>query len=169
MHAEQLQFLLDDFFQFTLAAAVQHGPLVYAVEEEHRQPVRDWLRHRIDKLWPTYAVWVSERQHLDNIQKLAGGLAEAHGDLLHNQIFTIGRAQKVLNLYLKYLWCAHIIKRAPPHCPFDNLILQHLGWNHGWHALNTMQEYEKIVGLARANANGVELAQWELVLFNHRP
>jgi hypothetical protein len=167
---EILTFLLAEFFQLTLVATVQRAK-VYAdgLNEPDRAPLRNALRAKLYEIWPTYAgaMPVPDNQHLTNIEQLANSLSQDHPDLLREGRFRIGPAQKALNLFLKYLWCAGLLNFPPPHCPFDRKIIGHLGLPINWTTLDQMAQYQQLVAAARQNANGVELAQWELELYNH--
>lgn len=169
MDPEQLQFLLSEFFQLTLAATVQRAR-VYAggLREADRAPLRASLRARLDQLWPTYATPMAEEQHLTNISWLANGLSAEHPLLLREGRFRIGPAQKALNLFLKYLWCAGVLNVAPPHCPFDSFVINHLGLNIRWTRLDSIEEYQQLVAAAVAAAHGEELSEWELELYNQQ-
>ena len=74
----------------------------------------------------SYDVVVSEDDHIDNILNLCdkfGELSRKHGGIFKNDHFKIGSAQKLLNLYLKYLWVADDKRPPPPHCPFDRIVI----------------------------------------------
>lgn len=53
----------------------------------------------------------------------AASLSSEYVSVLADGRMKIGHAQKALNLYLKYMWCAGWV-REPPHCPFDRIVLQ---------------------------------------------
>lgn len=171
MDPQQMLFLLSEFFQLTLGATVRRAR-AYAdgLGEADRAPLRASLRARLDQLWPTYAVPVPEAQHLTNIRQLADGLSAEHPLLLREGRFRIGPAQKALNLYIKYLWCAGLLRVAPPHCPFDFFVINRLGLHIRWTELDSMADYEQLVAAARAAAaaHGAGLAQWELKLYNQQ-
>jgi hypothetical protein len=166
MTEQQCRFLLDEFFQLTLAATVQRAK-VYAggVSERDRKEFQNSLRKKLFDLWPRYAAG-QKKLHNANIKQLAKELSEQHGDLLRGRRFRIGPAQKALNLFLKYLWCAGILRVSPPHCPFDRNIIQNIGEDINWTELDTMREYRQLVTAARRAAKGVGLALWELNKYN---
>jgi hypothetical protein len=85
---------------------------------------------------------------------------------LKNGRFRIGIAQKALNLYLKYLWCVGLIP-MPPHCPFDSSIIGHLPecMNFNWTAIDSIDDYQKLVNSARKKADDKPIAEWELELW----
>lgn len=167
MDPQRMQFLLAEFFQLTLAATVQRAH-VYAegLSEADRAPLRASLRTKLQDLRPTYAAPAPEAQHLTNIRQLADELSAEHPLLLREGRFRIGPAQKALNLYIKYLWCAGLQNVPPPHCPFDFFVIRHLGLNIRWTELDSMEGYQQLITAARERAHGAGLAQWELGLYN---
>ncbi len=82
---------------------------------------------------------------------------------------SFGVAQKLLNLYLKYLWCLGELKSKPPHCPVDYIILSEVGlYNIRWTkmtkeeykiAIDNILKYSKIKGFS-------DISLWELSVFN---
>ena len=66
---------------------------------------------------------VGEEDHTDNIRALRDILTGHFREFLHERKYRFGRAHKLLNLYLKYLWCLGRID-TPPHCTFDHNIIQ---------------------------------------------
>src|SRR5208282_1517190 len=88
--------------------------------------------------------------------------------------FPIGRAQKALNLFLKYLWCIGEICE-PPHCPFDSVIIAKLpkGTCPSWTKLDRIGDYRNLVEAAKKfvaetkdPADDSSLATWELRKYN---
>jgi hypothetical protein len=79
----------------------------------------------------------------------------------------IGHAQKGLNLYLKYMWCAGWIPE-PPHCPYDRIVLQFVPEckNMLWTKLDSMADYNRIVECSKIAACGKSLSIWELEIYN---
>lgn len=161
--------MLDEFFQLTLAATVQRAN-VYApgVSEICRKKFQNSLRKKLFDLWPKYRAAAWYNAHNRNIERLANQLSKQHRHLLNAGRFRIGPAQKALNLFLKYLWCAGLLEFPPPHCPFDRKIIGDLGLSINWTTLDDMAKYRQLVRAARkcARANGAELAQWELERYN---
>jgi hypothetical protein len=69
--------------------------------------VRDVLSSRLQVLASGYSSPVGDVAHCSAIEALAESMSRAfHGrNVLREDRFRIGVAQKALNLYLKYLWC----------------------------------------------------------------
>lgn len=78
--------------------------------------------------------------------------------------FSFGVAQKLLNLYLKYLWCMGEIK-IPPHCPVDSQILKQVKINNPpWSKMSERDYKNAIDKIEKESKNkGFEnMAEWEL-------
>ena len=167
MTEQQRRFLLNEFFQLTLAATVQHAKVyVDNVSEQDREAFRNSLRAKLFDLYPNYTAAVPDKLHNANIKQLAERLSAQFRHLLIGGRFRIGLAQKALNLFLKYLWCARILRNPPPHCPFDRNIIQDINQDINFTEFDTMREYRKLITAARISANGVGLALWELNKYN---
>ena len=118
---------------------------------------------------------ITEDGHNRKIDSFAGYMTDKYGPILHNGIFRIGISQKIINLFLKYLWCYGAVKE-PFHCPFDSIIKGHLikGDNSDqitdWTRMNSMEEYNEYVKLARERANDehCSIPEWELKVWNRR-
>ena len=96
------------------------------VGEEDKSDFRKFIRERFVKYGEQYlGNKSSEDEHFLNVKKFAKEVSTAYGRLLRGNRFRIGVAQKVLNLYLKYLWVIWNIKIF--HCPFDSRIIGKLG------------------------------------------
>jgi hypothetical protein len=128
---KQREFLEDVFLSNTVSAAlvIRKGRRVFKdaptpLESAEREEFRDALKSELLKLAKRYSSAVEEKVHIDNIRGLAKDLSDAYGKLLDGDLL-FGRAQKALNLYLKYLWCEGLIV-CPPHCPFDNDVISTL-------------------------------------------
>ena len=113
---------------------------------------------------------VEDELHIQNIRDLAGRLSKSYAEVLKDDELLFGVAQKAVNIYLKYLWCANLDIR-PPHCPFDHGIIAALklnaGFEHKWTFAHE-HDYLEWVRLAKvaAEAKGFKgfraLSEWEL-------
>jgi hypothetical protein len=101
---------------------------IYKKDSKEREKIkfREFIRGRLKEYGEQYLERrVSEDEHFLNIENLANEVTAKCGQLLKDDRFRIGIAQKILNLYLKYLW---IVWRAKIfHCPFDSRIIAKLG------------------------------------------
>ena len=67
---------------------------------------------------------INEEKHLINIQNLSE-YSKKFSHILKNGKLNFGVSQKILNLFLKYIWCLKMIP-TPPHFPVDRLIQEKL-------------------------------------------
>lgn len=169
MDAHRDQFLRDEIFSLTLMATVGRAD-VYTpgLSEKARKAFQSTLRSQLEQIAQGYGTEVSEEAHIQNILGLSAGLTAAHANVLQGRRFRIGTAQKALNLYLKYLWCLEKIP-TPPHCPFDFQIIAKLPAYSGpsWTALDSENDYRTLVAAAKAKAQGILLAVWEVQTYNN--
>lgn len=148
------------------SAAVKQSKLpVYAVNADTKL-VRDVVATKITSIVADYRKPVTEERHLENIAALADLTSSMIGKHLHNGRFRIGTAQKALNLYLKYLWCADLAA-LPPHCPIDYLILQLAGVTGvKWTTVDSITDYAEWIKRIKAVALHQPIAEWELGVWN---
>lgn len=149
-----------------VSAALQRGAPVYHHDatDQQRREFRRSLKRRLRALGSLYRKCaVSEAKHVSNICDLARQLSKTYARALAPEGLVIGRAQKALNLYLKYLWCLGKVPE-PRHCPFDRKVMDRLPpqCRVAWTKIYTKAEYVRLVGCARRVAKPESLAQWEL-------
>lgn len=160
--------LTNEFHQLTLRGTVQRASIYDpAAPESERAAFRASLRRLLTELSEHYKGEVAESEHLANISRLAAELSDYHGDALRGRRLRIGPAQKALNLFLKYQWCAGWIAE-PPHCPFDAIIINRLTLPNPlkWTELDDLGMYERLIEAARRAAGSASLAVWELKLYD---
>lgn len=118
---------------------------------------------------------IDEAGHKVKIGTMAKLITEAFGPILQNGVFRIGISQKIINLFLKYLWCSGWVKQ-PFHCPFDSIIKGKLIGSDAsiqlcdWTKMNSIEEYGRYVKLAneKATALGCSIPEWEVKIWNRR-
>lgn len=118
---------------------------------------------------------IDEEGHKEKITLMAKRITENYMPILHNGEFRIGISQKIINLFLKYLWCIGWINE-PYHCPFDSIIKSHLIKGDSsvqltdWTRMNSMEEYKEYVKVARERANDehCSIPEWEVKVWNRR-
>jgi hypothetical protein len=170
--SKQRKFLEGEFWIFAWTASVQRtGIYGESVASPERQTFKSGLKEFIDsKLLPQYQVRCSETKHYGNISRLVAQGSASSKDVLSSRGYHYGIAQKLLNLYLKYLWCVGYIAE-PPHCPIDRIIIgktsfrDRLNWTEMKEA-----EYREVIGeiTSLARSKGSTPAQWELENYHRR-
>jgi hypothetical protein len=87
---------------------------------------------------------------------------------LKNGSLDIGTSQKILNLYLKYLWCSRLIDFEPPHFPLDRMIQEGrtskiVSWT------KEIKSYETYFSTLNSLSDGSNSrAAWELLTYNQK-
>lgn len=163
------EFIESELISASIRGAFQRANVYadgVAEDDPARAELRDSLAGLLRRIATQYVNPVCSERHELNIQKIADDLTAKFGDknLLRNNRFRIGVAQKALNLYLKYLWCLDKIP-TPPHCPFDNGIVTALNLNLNWTELDSIDGYRTIVDAAMQNIQQTghgSLSDWEL-------
>ena len=164
-------FLQNEFWILSWNASVQRA-VKYAkgTTEKDRRPFRDYVfKHCNREIIPRYDKGQTEPEHVANIVELRD-VALAYPDKgLLIAPYNIGVAQKLLNLQLKYLWCAGLVE-MPPHCPIDRIILSHTRLRNrvNWTNMTTVSEYKQAIEAIKEKTGGKPIAEWELTTYNRR-
>jgi len=89
-----------------------------------------------------------------------------NSSVLKDGKISFGRAQKLVNMYLKYLWCLGKFD-IPPHCPIDRGILGEIGLEDPpWTSPKfTKEKYEEVINRCEKIAYPLPLSVWELFLW----
>jgi hypothetical protein len=166
-------FLINEFLTMSIMAALgvrdKDNPVYRKnVDLKEKENLNNFLRNRLIEYSKQYKKRISEKQHICNIEQLAKEITVKNKNILHKKEFRIGIAQKLLNLYLKYLWTANKIP-APPHCPFDDNIISKMNiFNIKWTSLDNIKEYKILVEKAKKCSGKKSLAEWELEIWNQK-
>lgn len=177
MTPEQQAFLRSELWTLAWQGASQRNRIFLAgldYADRRRQGLQASVRQRVwnlvDEKYTDPKKPVSSEDHTAYICTLADDLTREHGACLYQGRMRIGTVQKLLNLFLKYLWCAGMVPE-PPHCPIDSIILRKLGLAGTlWTTLDSADGYKNIILQAKKTAteNGTSLSQWELKVFSRR-
>lgn len=171
---------LDVILSNTISAAFSQS-IVYKVykEKPENQDQFEWdeqkrkFRENIGK----YLVEIEEKydpinDHSERIRNFKEKIESENANravLMCDEI-SFGRAQKLVNMYLKYLWCLGKFD-TPPHCPIDRGVLKIVGWKEyppdpPWtHPEFTKEKYEEAIEMCKLKAAGQTLSEWELFLW----
>lgn len=145
------EFILYEVWMLSTFGAFQRAN-IYKDEatEVQRKEFRSNLRKFIeDNLIEKYLSDVSEENHILNIEALSQFTCDFNSILEKGQM-NFGISQKLLNLYLKYLWCLDKIK-TPPHFPVDSIIQKKLKVVNAipWTKMTTKEEYLRVIQVAK--------------------
>ncbi len=161
-------FLRDVLFSNAFAGMSQRGHLyIDAPCEIQKAKFRQNLKNEIENYVPSLLAMKRtngvDYDHNRFIEKLSGDFSKRFSSLLKNEKLRIGSTQKIVNLYLKLLWCANLAPE-PPHCPMDGVVIRDLlKRNDLWTELDDICEYKELIQLCREAANNKTIAGWELV------
>ncbi len=151
----------------TIQAAFQRG-YVYApnLSEKHKNDIKDSIKDELKKIANSYIKNISEEAHMKNIEHISQAITRNHSKKLKDGCLRIGTTQKLLNVYIKFLWCLGEA-REPKHCPIDGIVLKEIKDNQKWTELRSIEEYKKIISKIRKHINNNEtIAKWERELWN---
>jgi len=169
------KFLEECYWTLTYQASSMHNKL-YSDRKADAKAIEHFkqeLHQFIYKLSEAYiTASIDETTHINNIKKVIK-FSEKFSSILTNSKLNIGTSQKLLNLYLKHLWCAELIKFPPPHFPIDRQIQKAfkipVSQIINWTKMDTIIEYKRIIEIGRKiqKTNNIKnLALVELELFN---
>ena len=163
------KFLLQEFWVMTFQGSFQRNP-VYSGKNGRsnmKSFVKDFVESNIRLHYSTSPA--GSDSHCAIIEELSNTVSKRFAHILRNGRLTIGTAQKLLNLHLKYRWCAGWIPE-PPHCPVDRIILSAVRMNPlpSWSQIDTIEDYRKCIDVVSQAAENTSIAQWELQQFQRR-
>ncbi|HNT28195.1 MAG TPA: hypothetical protein PKH10_08455 [bacterium] len=176
MDDKQLEFLRSVFLSnaqqgaFQRAHVYREGIDTKEFTKRRDDFIKD-LHAKLRMLEEPYRMVVDGEEHCRNIQRIAEELSSKHAEILTDGRLRIGIAQKAVNLYLKYLWCADWITPPPPHCPIDGIILDMAGIHDvRWTTdIVTIEDYQNVIKRIREKIGDKPLADWELGAYNSNP
>ena len=177
------EFIKSEIWILTIAGAFQRANVYntafnerdkqqYGLVEKEKLAFRTALFKYVNPISGKYKVPVSDDVHIKNIEGVQAYSKEYAGILTNGQL-NFGVAQKLLNLYLKYLWCLEELPVPPPHFPVDRIIQKAIAWKEHspWTQMEDEKKYLQIINHARERAarEGFEsIAELELEFFARR-
>ena len=179
------EYIINELWVLSIAGAFQRSNIyqpnsLKASKTAFKKDIKLYLEHLIKD---QYYNEVNELTHIANIQALSE-YSKKFATLLNNGQLNFGVSQKIVNLFLKYIWCLKLIP-IPPHFPVDRIIQLELNKKAKahkfkprpivpWTQLNDKMSYVEIIKFAKKIKNADEkyanmsLAEMELALFNRR-
>jgi hypothetical protein len=167
------KFLLGEFALMSINAALatrnKRHPVYAESAEARARAIAKCAIYRT--LRETAAIYIAspveEHEHLVYIEKTSNRLSMELGDTLFSARFRIGISQKLINLYLKYLWTSGHCQE-PPHCPIDGIIRDRAKISYDWTENDSINDYKQAVANLRHVAGDQSLSIWELAEFGRR-
>lgn len=177
------EFIISELWVLSIAGAFQRANIyapnsLSASKKAFKKDLKIYLEQLIKA---QYYNEVNEQSHIDNIHALSE-YSKKFATLLRNGKLNFGVSQKILNLFLKYIWCLKLIP-MPPQFPVDRIIQVVLNIKAkekglktrqivAWTKLDNENNYVEIIEFAKKIKNAdtkyatLSLAEMELVLFN---
>ena len=174
---EQNFFLKNQFWQLSIAAAFSRanvykktGDQAKSIENHRNRFKQELFEYVNDSLIPHIEKENgSSESLLSAILDIQNFSKKAFNDFLEGGELKIGVCQKIINLYLKYLWCAQLIDFTPPHFPLDRMIQEKtikkvlVNWTEMTEIKDTELSYDTIINKLYTNE---DKAEWELKSYN---
>ena len=170
------QYIVSELWILAWNASVQHASLYKdGAWKNNRDEINIFknkiVEHLKENIIPQYKEEVEELRHCENIENLITYANSADTDVLGENRYKYGVAQKLLNLALKYYWCLGEIKE-PPHCPVDKIVIDQTVFRGrvNWTQISTEKEYLDIISAIKslAEEENCSIAQWELNNYERR-
>jgi len=138
-------------------------------ETAERKTIQEYIRERLWKLIPLYSQKIYGGDHIDVVEAFQGDVNQKFSTMLARGGIAFGRTQKLINLYLKYMWAAGFIEE-PPHCPVDSIIIGKLGPEIKGLSFTNMSkdDYKKVLTEIDKVRGNQSIAEWELYTFERR-
>jgi hypothetical protein len=137
-----------------------------------REAIRKYIRDELWELSIKYSRKIEENEHIKTIETFQNEVNKKFLGMLARSGLTFGRAQKLINLYLKYMWVCGFIKE-PPHCPIDSIIIKELKKlsrkvpSTSFTNMNKT-DYIGVISEIKGIKGKQSIAEWELQVFNRR-
>lgn len=165
------EFMISECFMLSIMGAFQRASIYKeSITEIEKADFKIMLKGYLDNLIEEYKKHTSEEVHLFNIESLST-FTTNFSHILKNDKLNFGVSQKLLNLYLKYLWCLDI-SPAPPHFPVDSIIQKKMKLRViPWTKMIDQTEYMKVINHAKTQLeqyNCQSLPELELKLFKRK-
>lgn len=171
---DKSSFLAYELGLLSLAAALSTRKKDWPIYSEickgqdQRKNVHAAFRTELENLATIYTERsVTEKNHITMISAIADRISCQHESSLYKGRFRHGVTQKLVNIYLKYLWAAGVIPE-PPHCPIDGIIRDLVGLHYDWTISDSATEYVDAIEALKEHARPLTLATWELQNFRRR-
>jgi len=163
---DKQKFILGEIIMLSINAGLQRScTYINQNENDHklvRKEIEKFLKEKIfNKL--------SEEQLINYIQELSNTISSSYGNFLLNNRFRIGISQKIINLFIKYIWTLGWIEDEPFHCPIDSNVLENLNQiKESWINCDSIEKYKEWINEInkKAKKDQKSIAIWELDMFN---
>ena len=165
---QKADFIKNEIFIMTILAAFGRNNIYKDnVAENDKIQFRNDIKSLLVKLEDKYKNKVTECEHLTILERLKKDIENKGKNTLKGLSISFGTVQKILNLYLKYLWCLGFIAE-PPNCPIDRIILNKIkDYKTSWTKMS-QKEYRDAMDKIRSIKGERSIAEWELDEFRRK-
>lgn len=137
-------------------------------DEEFKRDFREDLKkHLLEDVVRRYQKeQIGYEEHFELIKNIYN---HVHKNYKEKVTFSFGCSQKLVNVFLKYYWCAGKLNgNEPAHMPLDSNILNILKIKDIKWTKMKKNDYDKCIKTAKekAEVEHLSLAEWELKRFN---
>ncbi len=176
---EKERFILSEIMDSTIRAGFMMNPVYSTKNTKERESARCELKILLLSYYLkgyNKEKRTNSKEHINEIEKFQKGICSIEG---FKDNLNFGTAQKLLNLFLKYLWICKDFS-IPPHCPFDSIVLKKLkekkykqlnnsNLTSSWTKRLNKNDYENCLDVA-ARVTTYEkfatISEWELHVWN---
>ena len=165
---DKKKFILNAAFGFAISDSFRRNhiyckKITDKQKKDFKIAIKQYLRDNLN----TFIEQITVEEYINIVSAFSNHFSDRFSNILTGERLRIGTAQKLIGMFLKYLWIFGYTCKKPFLCPFDNIILQqHLRLNGKWTELDDVNQYRSIIQAALRDANGLSLAQWELQTYN---
>lgn len=182
---EKIKFNRNEILTLTINGAVQHNS-TYEEEVKDNSKLRidfnKYLRSEIEKKGDEFISsrnsYKNDNKFIEFIEDFRSKAEQEYKVILKDGMFKFGTAQKLINLYLKYLWTFKFQEfdgHEPSHCPIDRKIKDELIKRNknnkilkDWTKIKYKEEYQLYINAIRKIiGDGNSMAEWELNIWNN--
>ena len=170
MTPQQLTFLEYEFTTSSLLAAFAtrrktHPVYAASATGMQKDEVKQWVRKHLLGLGEKYKYQnLSEGEHVAEIRRIKAEVSKRFPTALHEGKLRFGVAQKLVNLYVKYL-CTVGAANSAHHCPLDGIVNKVAKLGYQWNTSDSELEYIEAISKLKSYAGGTSLPQWEIHAF----
>jgi hypothetical protein len=170
------EFLINEFCTSSIIAGLSTRNKRFPVYSNHttddeKYMLKSFIREFLKNIWNNHQInrKIDETLLLSYIEKLKTGIENKFSKFIHDGEFRYGISQKIINVFLKFLWVSGEID-VPPHAPYDGIIQGRLKGKklEHWTEITDFSQYELFVNAAKAVAQDNDIAAWELIEWNKK-
>jgi len=168
------EFIITEILQFSVSAGFQTRNNEFPIYDYNsidlnrakklRNEIKEFLLKYLQEFEST-----TEDKHIQMIINLSDLISDKYSNILFNSRFRIGISQKIINLFLKYVWAIGKIK-MPFHCPIDNIVKNKIERRindldlKDWTELDDITDYLEYIQFIKiiSQEDKLTIAEWEI-------